>query len=48
MEEASRLVLDGFTIRTEAKIIRYPDRFMDGRGMSMWSAVSELVGGLDE
>lgn len=48
MEEASRLVLDGFTIRTEAKIIRHPDRYMDGRGLSMWNAVSELVGGLDE
>jgi DNA polymerase I len=47
MEEASRLVLNGFTIRTEAKIIRYPERFMDGRGTSMWNAVSELVGGID-
>lgn len=48
MEEASRLVLNDFTIRTEAKIVRSPERYMDGRGMGMWNAVSELVGGLDE
>lgn len=48
MEEASRVVLDGFTIRTEAKIIHSPERFMDKRGASMWNAVSDLVGGLDE
>ena len=48
MEEASRIVLDGFTIRTEAKIVRYPGRYMDKRGMAMWNAVSELMGGFDE
>jgi DNA polymerase-1 len=48
MEEASRVVLDGFTIRTEANIIRHPERYADKRGVAMWSAVSELVGGLDD
>lgn len=48
MEEASRLVLGDFTIRTEAKIIRHPDRYSDKRGIAMWSAVAELVGGFDE
>jgi hypothetical protein len=48
MEDASRIVLGGFTIRTEAKIIRHPDRYMDKRGTAMWEAVSELVGGFDE
>jgi hypothetical protein len=48
MEDASRIVLNGFTIRTEAKIIRHPDRYMDKRGTAMWEAVSELVGGFDE
>jgi DNA polymerase I-like protein with 3'-5' exonuclease and polymerase domains len=47
MEEASRVVLDGFTIRTEAKVVRFPDRYMDKRGLAMWNAVSELVGGFD-
>ena len=45
MEEASRIVLGGFTIRTEAKFVRYPERYMDKRGTAMWQAVSELVGG---
>jgi DNA polymerase I len=48
MEESSRIVLDGFTIRTETKIVRYPERYMDKRGLAMWNAVSELVGGFDD
>lgn len=47
MEEASRIVLGGFTIRTEANITRYPDRYIDKRGVQMWKTVSELVGGID-
>ncbi len=48
MEEASQLVLSGFTIRTEPKVVRFPDRYMDKRGLAMWSAVSDLLGGFDE
>jgi hypothetical protein len=48
MEEASRVVLGGFTIRTESKIFRYPGRYLDKRGLAMWSAVSELIGGFDD
>jgi hypothetical protein len=48
MEEASRVVLGGFTIRTEAQIVRYPGRYLDKRGVGMWNAVSELVGGFDD
>ncbi|MBN8625974.1 MAG: DNA polymerase I [Planctomycetes bacterium] len=48
MEEASRIVLAGFTIRTDAKIIRFPERYMDKRGAGMWEVISGLVGGLDE
>jgi len=43
MREASELVLNGFPLRTEAKIVRYPDRYTDGRGEKMWSVVSELL-----
>ena len=32
MAEASRIVLDGFALRSDAKIVRYPDRYMDKRG----------------
>ncbi|CAN5486487.1 hypothetical protein BH10PLA1_BH10PLA1_16290 [soil metagenome] len=43
MEEASRIVLNGFVIRTEAKVVRYPDRYMDDRGRSMWTKVTQLI-----
>jgi hypothetical protein len=44
MAEASRAVLDGFTIPTEAKIVRYPDRFMDEkRGRVIWDRVMGLL-----
>jgi DNA polymerase I len=41
MAEASRLVLDGFEIRTEAKV--FTDRFEDPRGQLMWNLVCELL-----
>ena len=40
MAEASRIVLDGFEIRTDATIVRYPDRYMDPRGAVMWDRVT--------
>jgi DNA polymerase-1 len=43
MREASELVLPGFPLRTDAKIVRYPDRYMDGRGERMWATVCRLV-----
>ena len=44
MNEAARTVLNGFPISTEAKIVRYPDRYMDKRGTIMWDRVMRLVG----
>jgi len=41
MAEASRSVLDGFEIRTEAKV--FTDRFEDPRGESTWRLVRELL-----
>jgi DNA polymerase I len=43
MAEASRIVLDGFEIGTDAAIIRHPDRYMDKRGKVMWDRVLSLV-----
>ena len=43
MAEASEVVLDGFTLRTDVKIIRYPDRYDDPRGREMWETVWEIV-----
>ena len=43
MAEASRVVLSGFEIRTDAHIVRYPDRYMDNRGTVMWGRAMRLL-----
>jgi len=43
MAEASRIVLSGFEIRTDVKIIRYHERFADERGSVMWQRVMDLI-----
>ena len=43
MAEASRAVLGGFTTRTDAKIVRYPERYEDPRGAKMWADVMALI-----
>jgi hypothetical protein len=45
MEEASKIVLDGFPLRTDAKIVRHPDRYVDERGQQMWDTVMGLLEG---
>jgi DNA polymerase I len=43
MAEASRIVLGGFELRTDADIIRYPNRYRDERGATMWERVTGLL-----
>jgi DNA polymerase-1 len=43
MADASALVLAGFTLRTDFKIVKYPDRYSDERGAAMWSQVMRLL-----
>ena len=43
MAKASRIVLDGFELRTDVKDIRHPDRYGDARGDVMWDRVLRLV-----
>ena len=45
MQEASRIVLDGFELGSDVKEVRYPDRYMDKRGVVMWDKVMRLIGG---
>jgi DNA polymerase-1 len=45
MAEASRIVLGGFELGTDAQIVRYPDRYMDERGAVMWDRVMKLIDG---
>ena len=47
MRDASELVLPGFPLRTDAKVVYYPDRYVDPRGERMWDAVARLLGGSD-
>ena len=43
MARASRIVLDGFEIRTDVDIIRCPDRYDDPRIGEMWNRVMGLL-----
>jgi hypothetical protein len=47
MREASELVLPGFPLRTDARIVRHPDRYMDDRGRRMWETVWGLLEALE-
>jgi DNA polymerase I len=43
MEDASREVLDGYTIPVEVQITCWPDRFRPDEGFEMWERVMQLV-----
>jgi hypothetical protein len=45
MRDASELVLPGFPLRTDAKIVRHPDRYLDERGRRTWETVWALIAG---
>lgn len=44
MSKSGETVTGGVRIRTDAKIIRFPDRYMDERGAEMWNLVVTLSG----
>lgn len=48
MVEASRVVLDGFELRSDAKIVRHPERYSDPRGVRMWDTVTAILDELRE
>ena len=43
MAEASAIVLDGFSLNSDAEVIRYPDRYSDERGAKMWLAITAIL-----
>ncbi|AMV40451.1 DNA polymerase [Planctomyces sp. SH-PL62] len=43
MAEASAVVLDGFRLRSDVKIVRSPERYMDDRGREFWGRVMALL-----
>lgn len=46
MQRASRVILGGFEVRTDADVVRYPDRYVDERGVHMWGRVQAILAGL--
>jgi hypothetical protein len=43
MAEASRVVLNGFELRSDVKVIEQNERYSDKRGETMWKRVMNLV-----
>jgi len=43
MRRASEIVLPDFPLRTEAMVVRYPERFMEDRGRPMWDLIWSIV-----
>jgi hypothetical protein len=47
MAAASRVVLDGFELRTDVSRVAWPNRYSDPRGRRMWEAVTRLTDAAD-
>jgi hypothetical protein len=47
MREASEVILSGFSLRTDADIVRWPDRYCDERGTKMWQTVNSILDELE-
>ena len=43
MRQASAAVLGGIELRSDAKVVRWPDHYTDERGEAMWTLVWDLV-----
>jgi DNA polymerase I-like protein with 3'-5' exonuclease and polymerase domains len=43
MAKASRVVLNGFELRTDVHRVDYPDRYSDPRGVLMWNRMMDLI-----
>ena len=49
MQDAAKIVLDGFTLESDAKVVSWPDRYFDeGRGREMWDRVFKLASEADK
>jgi hypothetical protein len=48
MREASEIVLPGFPLRTDARIVRYPDRYVDERGRPLWETLCRILEAIDK
>lgn len=48
MEDASAIVLNGFRLRSDAKIVKYPERYVDEGGERMWRTVMDILTEIEE
>lgn len=48
MQHASEIVLSGFPLRTDAMIVRHPDRYADERGTRIFGLVTGILNELQE
>ena len=48
MKKASEIVLSGFELRTETYCVRYPDRYEDRRGRTVWRTIMNILSGLEK
>jgi DNA polymerase-1 len=46
MLKASQIVLSGFNLRTDVKVVEYPNRYIDKRGIETWNTISTLLGSM--
>jgi hypothetical protein len=45
MRRAGRAVTGGFEVRTEAEVVRWPERYVDPRGRAMWGRITAMLEG---
>ncbi len=43
MAQASTVVLEGFALRSDVDIVRYPERYSDERGTQMWETIVHIL-----
>ena len=43
MVKASQIVLSGFSLTSDAQILRYPERFLDINSQSFWDRVMRIL-----
>lgn len=48
MAKASEKVLNGFVLRSEVEIVKYPDRYMDNGGEEMWDRILGILDRLEK
>jgi DNA polymerase-1 len=46
MSDAAYFVLSGVRLRSDAKVVRWPDRYADNRGGAMWAVIQNALAGL--